>query len=79
MINVRYQFSIMRDSTRCLNDDYQHRVFNSLCLTLYEKWNVDKPTLAKLMAEYGYTYTENCCICGYEYEWDNVCQECSTT
>ena len=58
-MNVPEQFSIMHNSTLCLNEAQRAAVFNGLCHTLHERWFIAREMLSKQMENYGYEYTEN--------------------
>jgi len=76
MIDIEGMFYVMRDATICLSEKNRIIAFNGMCHTLYSKWNIEKPVLAKLMIEFGYIYLESCPECCNDYKWDEMCREC---
>ena len=79
-MNVPEQFSIMHNSTLCLNEAQRAAVFNGLCHTLHEQWSIPHEMLSKQMDEYGYEYLIECPGCGTtEKPWYEKCSECNST
>ena len=71
---IEDMFYVMKDATCCLNGKNRDNVFNSMCHTLHEKWDVEKNVLADFMENFGYFYMVSCYECGEEFEWDKICK-----
>ena len=70
-------FRVMSDSTLCLSEKSIATAFNDMCHTLHTKWDVDKLVLYKLMLKFGHVYMDWCIECGTEFEFGDICHECS--